>query len=175
MNRADGFRIGQSLSREPSRQGMKYMVERNHINVLRREVLRRIAESFLHYADFGNSVERIPFVMRPKNTRPSRCCIYKDRALLRFQVMAALGFRLEDEEDDSTPLSVYAEKALEREQPSAPILTVCDTACQGCIPARYNVTDACQNCIAHPCIGSCHFGDKITVTNAMKSFAKNGM
>ncbi|WP_279061718.1 hypothetical protein [Bilophila wadsworthia] len=71
--------------------------------------------------------------------------------------MAALGFRLEDEEDDSTPLSVYAEKALEREQPSAPILTVCDTACQGCIPARYYVTDACQNCIAHPCIGPCHF------------------
>ena len=133
------------------------MVERNHINVLLREVLRRVAESFLHYADFGNSVERIPFVMRPKNTRPNRCCIYKDRAILRFQVMAALGFRLEDEEDDSTPLSVYAEKALEREQPSAPILTVCDTACQGCIPARYNVTDACQNCIAHPCIGPCHF------------------
>ena len=64
------------------------------------------------YQDFGNSVERIPFVMRPKNTRPSRCCIYKDRAILRFQVMAALGFRLEEEEDDSTPLSVYAEKAL---------------------------------------------------------------
>ena len=39
MNRADGFRIGQSLSREPSRQGMKYMVERNHINVLRHIVL----------------------------------------------------------------------------------------------------------------------------------------
>ena len=137
---------------------MKYIVERNHINVLLREVLRRVAESFLHYADFGNSVERIPFVMRPKNTRPNRCCIYKDRAILRFQVMAALGFRLEDEEDDSTPLSVYAEKAsLEREQPSAPILTVCDTAWQGCIPARYYVTGACQNCIAHPCIGPCHF------------------
>ena len=158
MNSADDFRSGQSLSREPSRQGMKFMVERNHINVLRREVLRRVAESFLHDADFGKSVERIPFVMRPKNTKPSRCCIYKDRAILRFRVMAALGFRLEDEEDDSTPLSVYAEKALEREQPSAPILTVCDTACQGCIPARYYVTDACQNCIAHPCIGSCHFG-----------------
>ena len=131
MNSADDFRSGQSLSREPSRQGMKFMVERNHINVLRREVLRRVAESFLHDADFGKSVERIPFVMRPKNTKPSRCCIYKDRAILRFRVMAALGFRLEDEEDDSTPLSVYAEKALEREQPSAPILTVCDTACQG--------------------------------------------
>ena len=175
MNSADGFRIGQSLNREPSRQGMKSMVERNHINVLLREVLRRVAESFLHDVDFGKSVEHIPFVMRPQNTRPSRCCIYKDRAILRFQVMAALGFRLEDEEDDSTPLSVYAEKALEREQPSAPILTVCDTACQGCIPARYYVTDACQNCIAHPCIGSCHFGGKITVTKAMKSFAKNGM
>ena len=175
MNSADGFRIGQSLNREPSRQGMKSMVERNHINVLLREVLRRVAESFLHDVDFGKSVEHIPFVMRPQNTRPSRCCIYKDRAILRFQVMAVLGFRLEDEEDDSTPLSVYAEKALEREQPSAPILTVCDTACQGCIPARYYVTDACQNCIAHPCIGPCHFGDKIKVTKSVESFAKSGM
>lgn len=134
------------------------MVERNHINVLRREVLRRIAESFLHYADFGNSVERIPFVMRPKNTRPSRCCIYKDRAILCFRGHGRARIPgLKTRKTDSTPLSVYAEKALEREQPSAPILTVCDTACQGCIPARYNVTDACQNCIAHPCIGSCHF------------------
>ena len=49
------------------------MVERNHINVLRREVLRRVAESFLNGEDFGKSVERIPFVMRPKNTKPSRC------------------------------------------------------------------------------------------------------
>ena len=55
------------------------------------------------------------------------------------------------------------------------ILTVCDTACQGGIPARYYVTDACQNCIALPCIGPCHFEVKITVTKAMKSFAKNGM
>lgn len=94
MNSADGFRIGQSLNREPSRQGMKSMVERNHINVLLREVLRRVAESFLHDVNFGKSVEHIPFVMRPQNTRPSRCCIYKDRAILRFQVMAALGFRL---------------------------------------------------------------------------------
>ena len=85
MNGADGFRIGQSLSREPSRQGMKYMVERNHINVLRREVLRRVAESFLHDVNFGKSVEHIPFVMRPQNTRPSRCCIYKDRAILCFR------------------------------------------------------------------------------------------
>lgn len=157
MNSADGFRIGQSLSREPSRQGMKSMVGQNHINVLRREVLRRIAESFLHYADFGNSVERIPFVMVPKIRDQADAVSIRIAPYCAFGVMAALGFRLEDEEDDSTPLSVYAEKALEREQPSAPILTVCDTACQGCIPARYYVTDACQNCIAHPCIGPCHF------------------
>lgn len=133
--------------------------ERNHVNELRREVLRRIAEAFYNEEeDFGRALEHIPYAMRPKTSKPNRCCIYKDRAILRFRIIAGLGFRIEDESDDETPLSVYAERAMQREKPRAPILTVCDIACQGCIPARYYVTDACQNCIAHPCTGSCRFG-----------------
>ena len=134
------------------------MREQNHISVLRREVLRLVAKAFLSGEGFGRGVEQIPFQMRPRHMQSSRCCIYKDRAVLRFRCMAALGFRLEDETDDSTPLAEYAARALERRQPSAPILTVCDIACQGCVPARYYVTDVCQNCIAHPCIGACRFG-----------------
>ena len=35
-----------------------------------------------------------------------------------------MGFRLEDETDDSIPLRTYAEEALERKEPNWPILTV---------------------------------------------------
>ncbi len=132
--------------------------EQNHIEELRREVLKSVAAAYLNSQDFPAAVERIPFVMRPKDMRPSRCCIHKDRAIIGFRVKAALGFRLEDEEDDSTPLSWYARQALQRLRPSAPILTVCDTACQGCVPARFYVTDVCQSCVARPCLGACHFG-----------------
>ena len=97
--------------------------------------------------------------MRPRGSEiMSRCCIYKDRAILRERLRAAMGFRLEDETDDSIPLRTYAEEALERKEPNWPILTVCDIACQGCMRARYYVTDACQGCVARSCIGSCRFG-----------------
>ena len=140
---------------------MKYMVERNHINVLRREVLRRVAESFLHYADFGNSVERIPFVMRPKNTRPNRCCIYKDRAILRFQVMAALldsGLKTRKTTPRLCPCMLKGVVGTGTAFGPNPV-AVCGYGLAGVsIPARrLIVTGACQNCIAHPCIGPCHF------------------
>ena len=132
--------------------------ERNHINELRRDVLRRIAKALIDGKDFASEVGLIPYAMRPKGGKLVRCCIYKERAVVRSRCMAALGFRLEDEQDDAVPLSEYASKALERTGPAAPVMTVCDIACQGCVPARYYVTNACQSCVAHPCIGSCRFG-----------------
>ncbi len=133
--------------------------ETNRMNAIRRDVLRHVAQAFMEEKgeDFGKRVERIPFVIRPKNSPSYRCCIYRDRAIVRFRCMAALGFRYESEEDDATPLAEYAARSLEREKPSSPILTVCEIACQGCVPARYFVTDACQGCIARPCMGACRF------------------
>ena len=129
------------------------------MNAIRRDVLRHVSQAFLEEKGdaFGKRIERIPYVIRPKNSLSYRCCIYRDRAIVRFRCMAALGFRYETEEDDATPLSEYAALALTRERPSSPILTVCEIACQGCVPARYFVTDACQGCIARPCMGACRF------------------
>ena len=135
------------------------MTEANRVNVIRHSILERVARAYLEKGvEFGSELDKIPYQMRPKGSQYNRCCIYKDRAIIRFRCVAALGFRIEDEEDDSTPLEVYARKALQRKSPSAPILTVCDIACQGCVPARFFVTDVCQGCIARPCEGACKFG-----------------
>ena len=97
--------------------------ETNRMNAIRRDVLRHVAQAFLEEKGeaFGKRVERIPYVIRPKNSPPYRCCIYRDRAIVRFRCMAALGFRYENEEDDATPLSEYAALALKREKPSSPV------------------------------------------------------
>ena len=133
--------------------------EANRISVIRHDILEHVARAFLEKgSDFGPELDKIPFLMRPKGSQYNRCCLYKDRAIIRFRCVAALGFRIEDEENDSIPLAEYAQKALQRTGPSAPILTVCDIACQGCVPARFFVTDVCQGCVARPCESACRFG-----------------
>lgn len=106
----------------------------------------------------------IPYDMRPKGSEvPYRCCIYKERAILRDRTIAGLGYSIE-ETDDSTLLSELAEKATERDVPENNPLTVLTTACKGCVPSRIYVTDLCQGCVARPCENTCKFG-AISVKN----------
>lgn len=126
----------------------------NNAIKFRREVLIRIARAFME-GKLAQTADFIPHHIRPKNSEVLRCCIYKDRAVLRLRCLAALGFSIEDEADDSVPLADYAARALERQTPEGPVMTVLDIACRGCVSSRYYVTDACQGCIARPCAVNC--------------------
>ena len=139
----------------------------NNATRLRREVLIRIARAFVEGRP-GEAVDRIPHDIRPKTDDPMRCCIYKDRAVLRYRCMAALGFAVEDEADDFTPLAQYTEAALERGRPEGPVMTVLDVACQGCVKSRHMITDACRGCVARPCAVNCPF-DAIRFENGRAS------
>lgn len=130
---------------------------------LKREILVRLIKSFLS-DNFEENTRLIPFDMRPKGHEvPYRCCIYKERAILRDRAVAGLGLSIE-ETDDSALLSELAQKALERKEPEENPLTVLTTACKGCVPARIYVTDLCQGCVARPCVNTCKFG-AISVIN----------
>lgn len=124
---------------------------------IKNEILERIVESFFS-EDFENNTRLIPYDMRPKGSEvPYRCCIYKERAILKERVKAGLGFSLE-EDDETKLLSTYAKEAIERKEPDADPLTVLDAACVGCVPSRIYVTDLCQGCVARPCQTACKFG-----------------
>lgn len=124
---------------------------------LRREVLIRTAKLYFDRR-LVEAVERIPLEMRPKYSKAIfRCCIYRERAILRQRLIAALGFRNEDDQEER-PLKTYAAAALRRQQLDPPVLTVVDIACQGCPSARFFVTELCQGCLARHCITHCSFG-----------------
>lgn len=123
---------------------------------LKREILVRIIRAFLN--DELKDLTKLPFEMRPKNADvPYRCCIYKERAILRQRAVAGLGLGVEND-DEMTSLADYAQQALEREKPEETILTVVETACKGCVPSRVYVTELCQGCVARPCVSTCKFG-----------------
>ena len=124
---------------------------------LKREVLIRIIKAFMS-DNFAENVRLIPYDMRPKGSEvPFRCCVYKERAVLRSRTIAGLGFAMEDD-DERTLLSDFANRALERKRPESEPLTVLQNACKGCPSARVFVTELCQNCVAKPCMKACRFG-----------------
>lgn len=124
---------------------------------LKREILVRLIKAYLS-DNFEENTRLIPYDMRPKGHEvPYRCCIFKERAILRDRAIAGLGFSIEDT-DDSTLLSQLASKAQDRKEPEENPLTVLTTACKGCVPSRIYVTDLCQGCVARPCVNTCKFG-----------------
>lgn len=132
------------------------MNSNNQTKELKREILVRIIKAFLK-GDFEENVRLIPYKMRPKGCDvPYRCCVYKERAILKARVIAGLGIAIEDD-DEQTLLSTYAKQALQREIPDENVLTVLEAACKGCVPSRVFVTNLCQGCVARPCLNSCKF------------------
>lgn len=124
---------------------------------LKREILVRVIKAF-YKENFEESVRLIPYDMRPKGCDvPYRCCVYKERAIIKDRAIAGLGISIEND-DEKTLLSEYANTALEREAPDNNALTVLEAACKGCVPSRVFVTNLCQGCVARPCISSCNFG-----------------
>jgi [FeFe] hydrogenase (group B1/B3) len=124
---------------------------------LKKEVLERIVRAFFSH-DFKESVRLIPFDMCPKDAEVLyRCCIYKERAILKDRVIAGLGFAIEDD-CETVGLSKYAERSLERGKPEENPLMVVEAACKGCVPSKIYVTNLCQGCVANLCRKACKFG-----------------
>ena len=127
----------------------------NNALIVRRELMAKLIA--LHKS--GNLVEeidRIPLKMSPRNAQArGRCCIHKERAVLKYKMLPILGYRIDEEEDELTPLSVYASRALERNSTNSSILTVVDEACTACVKTNYVVTNLCKGCVARSCYMNC--------------------
>ena len=123
---------------------------------IKKEVMARLIKAYLS-DDFPENTRLIPYDIRPTGAEvPYRCCIYKERAILKTRIIADLGFPLEDD-DERVNLTTYAKAAEEREQISSKHLTVLRSACKGCTSNEIYVTDICQGCVARPCEKACKF------------------
>ncbi|MCX7786907.1 MAG: 4Fe-4S dicluster domain-containing protein [Spirochaetes bacterium] len=130
------------------------MLYNNTATHIRRELLVKVA-SMAFRGTLTKEIDRIPFEMIPKEKPSIRCCIHHDRVVIKYRLMAMLGFALEKESDELRPLSSYAEEALDRVQVEDPVLTVIDEACSACVQSHYFVTNACRGCVARPCVWNC--------------------
>ena len=81
----------------------------------------------------------LPYVMIPGPQAQFRCCIYKEREIIKQRIRLAEGKTLHSNDSQN-------------------IIQVINAACEECPIASYVVTDNCRKCMGQACQNSCKFG-----------------
>ena len=112
----------------------------NDANVIKikHDVLYEVAK--LAFAgELDEKRDQIAFDLIPGPKPQFRCCIYKEREIIRQRVRLTEGKTPSGEDDGN-------------------IIQVISSACEDCPISSYVVTSNCQNCLGKACINACHFG-----------------
>ena len=139
----------------------------NGATFLRRELMIRLVRAF-DAGTLEDEIDQIAIRLRPKEGDPSRCCVYHDRAVIKYRLMALLGLTVEEETDEAKTLRAYCEEKRAANGAAKPAggspsdahvalspLSVCGPACSGCPDAKVVSTPNCRGCFARPCVYNC--------------------
>ncbi len=129
------------------------LTSKNIAKKLRTELLIKVAKHFIK--DNLNSINEIPLELHPDDSIPLRSSIEKDREVAKLQTLGCLGYIPEDCQDKEVNLSDFAKLALARTEKSPSKLAVISASCNACPAAKHKVTNACQGCVARPCMVNC--------------------
>lgn len=115
---------------------------------LRRMVLEHLSR-YTWNAELPDRVYDILQEVR-EDTPRLRCCVYKEREVLKDRINMALNQELRGN------IIINAEKALnEPIRRDLPLIDVLPTACDQCPIDKYYVSDACRHCLTHKCMNNC--------------------
>ncbi|MGN0346933.1 MAG: 4Fe-4S dicluster domain-containing protein [Lachnospiraceae bacterium] len=106
---------------------------------VKHEVLLKVAEAAFE-GKLEQAETRIPYEIVPGPKPIFRCCIYKEREVVRERISLA---------KNRDPLTG---------EPCHNTVQILPAACEGCPITRYVVTDNCQKCMVRKCQNSCNFG-----------------
>lgn len=109
------------------------------INKIKYEVCVEVAKAAFE-GNLEQKREEIPYTIIPGKTPQYRCCVYREREIIRQRVRLAEGH---------SAIAGYEDKN---------IVQILPAACEGCPINRFSVTNNCQMCMAKKCMGACNFG-----------------
>lgn len=108
------------------------------IGTLKHEVLYQVARSAFN-GTLDEDEIKIPYEIIPGQTPTFRCCVYKEREIIRQRICLA---------KNVNPISG---------EPCRNTVQIIPAACEGCPITRFVVTDNCQKCLAKKCQQACKF------------------
>ncbi len=110
----------------------------NDAKQLKFEVLKKVAQ-YTYEGTLDKNLNQIPYDIIPGPLPTFRCCVYREREIIRERLVSAQGQNLPGQSEEN-------------------IVGVLTAACEGCPISRFTVTDNCQHCLAKKCYSACPFG-----------------
>ena len=106
------------------------------------DILREIAEECFGGYLSEENVNNYAKLLIPGTKANFRCCVYKEREILRQRARLAMG-----------KMANYITVHNPRQ-----VVQVIDAACDGCTIMKIRITDNCRKCMSKACMSSCKFG-----------------
>lgn len=110
----------------------------NDIGTIKHEVLFEVAKLAFRN-ELAEKEDSLPYEMIPGPHANFRCCVYKEREIIRQRIRLAQG------------------KCPSAKKDNKNIVQVISAACEECPITRFIVTDNCQKCMGKRCQNACNF------------------
>ncbi|KAK2959371.1 Fe-hydrogenase, simple [Blattamonas nauphoetae] len=107
--------------------------------------------------DLPETVQGIPESLANEQTKSDyNISVEQEQELVSKQIIAILGYVPKEDGPDEKSLKEYANDALTRPLNSyKPEVVIFKAGCNRCNKKKYFISDACEGCVARPCIVNC--------------------
>lgn len=127
------------------------------VKQIRRKVFKSVAILGLdpNEETLVKRIEELPYELVPEDNKTYRESIYRARAIIRERLRLAMGLSLRPEDK-----AVHLTQGLEASNVAdkyyePPLMQVIPSACESCEDNKYEVSNMCKGCLAHPCVEVC--------------------
>ena len=123
----------------------------------RRRVFREVANLAYHSSNLKDDMEALPYKIVDYEESKYWESVYRDRAIIRERIRLAMGMSLrpENRERPGHLTEGLEESNIDEKYYEPPLMQVIPSACNACPENKYEVTNSCMGCVAHPCQEVC--------------------
>lgn len=126
----------------------------------RRRVFKEVANLAYTSQNLKDDCEALPYKIVDYEESVYWDSVYRDRAIIRERIRLAMGMSLrpENRERPGHLTEGIEESNIDEKYYEPPLMQVIPSACNACPENRYEVTNTCMGCLAHPCRKVCPVG-----------------
>ena len=99
--------------------------------------------------------EELPYEIIPGDIATHRESVFLERAIIEERIRLAMGMDLQGVDKPQRVSDGLEEAAIADSYYNPPLINVIKFACNSCEDNVYRVSNACQGCLAHPCMQIC--------------------
>lgn len=129
------------------------------VRKVRKRVFEEVANLAYHSTNLIDDMEALPYkIVKNDDDNEFWESVYRQRAVVRERIRLAMGMSLNPEDEPANLTRGLEESNIDKKYYEPPLMQVIPSACNACPENKYEVTNKCMGCLAHPCNEVCPRG-----------------